>query len=112
MSLPYSPTRPAEKPSTGALVLFSLSVLSVLGAVGLGLASVPMYRHEVEFGGFGWTLLALLLGALTLFCVTIPSCWFHYRRKRHPKDGLSLRLSVVALVILSLEFLSLVMFGH
>lgn len=112
MSLPYSPTRPAEKLGIGSLVLFGLSVLSVLGAVGLGVESVPMYRHEVELGGFVWMLQATLLGVMTLFCVTIPSYWFHYRRKRHRRDGLSLRLSFVVLVVLFLNFLFLLMFGH
>jgi hypothetical protein len=102
---------PPKERSAWSWIVFVLSVLSVLGAIGLGACSVPMFIHEVEFGGFFWLLATIALGIVTLLVLVVPS-WFLYRRKKDRRDRLSLRLSCLTLAILFLNTAALIVFGH
>jgi hypothetical protein len=91
--------------------VFGLAVLSVLGAIGLGDCSVPMFRHEVEFGGMVFFFYAFVLGLATLLGVTLPS-WLALRRRPERRYRLCLRLSWLTLALIVLECAALVLFGH
>jgi hypothetical protein len=97
--------------TAGSLFVFGLAFLSVLGAIGLGACSAPMFSREVEFGGMVFFFDALVLGLATLLCVTLPS-WLGLRRRPERRYRLCLRLSWLTLALIILECAALVLFGH
>src|SRR5215471_15331383 len=100
-----SPT--PDQSTTGSLFVFGLAVLSVLGAIGLGVCSVPMFLHEVEFGGMVFLVAAFVLGLATLLCVALPS-WLVLRRRPERRYRLCLRLAWLTLALILLECAALV----
>jgi hypothetical protein len=92
----------SSKNTINSLFLFILAVLSFVGAIGLG------FMMSGEFTGF-WVIGALGLGLVTLLCVTFPAAAF-FRRTQNTRYRLSLRLSLLTLVLLALEFVDMFFF--
>ena len=94
----------------GSLVLFALSVLSVIGAIGLGIASLPFFSQTVEFGIF-WLVAGVGLGLGTHLFVTLPSSKL-LQRTGNSRFRTSLWLSKLALTLISFEMGAVVLFSH
>jgi hypothetical protein len=93
------------------LAVFGLAACSNIAALGLGVTLVPMLSREVEFGVMFFLLAASALGLLTLLLVLIPS-WYFFKRTKGRRHRLSLRLSCLTLIMLLIEFVVLLRFGH
>jgi hypothetical protein len=76
----------------------------------MGIASLPFFAREVAFGLF-WFVALGALGVATFVCVTLPSSLL-LRRSQNPRFRTSLRLSMVSLTMLVLEFGAVVLFHH
>jgi hypothetical protein len=103
MALSSTASQLSSKNTIGSLFLFILSVLSVVGAIGLG------FSMNTDFGSF-WAIAALFLATATLLCVTLPGAVL-FGRTHNTRYRLSLRLSLLTLTLLLFEFVGAFFFS-
>lgn len=110
MTLTVTTPQKPNRNTARSLVLFALSVLSVIGAIGLGFASLPFFTQTVEFGIF-WFIAEVGLGLGTLLFVTLPSSKL-LQRTGNSRFRTSLRLSKLTLILIGFEMGTVVLFSH
>jgi hypothetical protein len=103
MALSSAESQLSSKNTLGSLFLFSLSVLSFAGAILFGYLSSRGVENILA-------IVPLALGVATLLCVTLP-CAGLFRRTHNTRYRSTLRLSVVSLILLVVEFVAVFFFS-
>jgi hypothetical protein len=109
MTPPQTPKQPLKGTGLFSLLLFALSVVGLIAAIGLFAFRSP-FTGAAEFGSFV-LLAALLLGTIILLFVVVPCGWL-YKRMQDRRARLSLWIGRLSLAMILLYVLALFIFQH